>query len=220
MVSAHINLLEVRRDEDCSELPATAWPCRVRHATGIKEPVLEVDPRIFQKALKELQRLQYGVKLKDYSPEAPEDDPFSGILDDDTSFLSTTDESSPATDTKSEKELHSLYNICSDLQPKSRENLLKFERKDFVLRDRVEGLKAVHELVRGRPLHMAVVSNASLARRTQRYCAVMSPLSNSFRHHGIPRLATSDHRVSISSRQRLRRHFRGQHPFNGFALRI
>ena len=119
----------------------------MRHASGIKEPVLEVNPKIFHKALKELQRLQYGVKLRDYSPEAAEDDPFSGILDDDTSFLTSTEESIPATDVKSEKELHSIYNICSDLQPKSRENLLKFERDDFVLRSRVEGLKAVHELV-------------------------------------------------------------------------
>lgn len=128
------------------ELPATAWPCRVRHATGRKEPVLEVDPKVFQKALKELQRLQYGTKLKEYSPEATEDDPFSGILDDDTSFISGTDESSPA-ETKSEKELHSIHSICEDLQPKSRDNLLKFERRDFVLQSRVEGLKAVHELV-------------------------------------------------------------------------
>ncbi|KLO15519.1 hypothetical protein SCHPADRAFT_938629 [Schizopora paradoxa] len=145
--SSFLNSLIGRKILPSDELPATAWPCRVRHASGIKEPVLEVNPKIFQKPLKELQRLQYGLKLKDYSPEVSEDDPFSGILDDDTSFLSSTEESYPTTDTRSEKELHSIYNICSDLQPKSRENLLKFEKKDFVLRDRVEGLRAVHELL-------------------------------------------------------------------------
>ncbi len=133
-----------------SELPATTWPCRVRHATGRKEPVLEVDPKPFQKALEDLQRLQYGTKLKEWYPKATEDDQFSGILDDDDDDDDTTyvyiDESNP-TETELEKELSSIYIMCEDLQPKSRENLLKFEGKDFVLRSRAEGISDVHELV-------------------------------------------------------------------------
>lgn len=133
----------------CLQVSATVWPCRVRHTTGKQEPVLEVDPKLFQKVFQDFRRLQYGEKVKEYLAEAAEGDPFNGILDNDTSFLTTTDEPCPAIHTTSAKE---LYELCVDLQPKSRENLLKFERKDFVLRDRVEGLKAVHELVRGRAL--------------------------------------------------------------------
>lgn len=122
----------------------------MRHAAGRKEPVLEVDPKPFQKALEHLQRLQYGTKLKEWYPKATEDDQFSCILDEDEDEDDTTyvyiDQSNP-TETKLEKELSSVYIMCEDLQPTSRENLLKFEGKDFVLRSRAEGINDVHELL-------------------------------------------------------------------------
>lgn len=136
------------------DLPATAVPCRVRHIANLSEATLEVKPKIFEKALEELKKLQYGAKLKACSLEGitslPDgDDLFSHLDDSETLALTSSEHGTGATEIVffQESDAQRICDACKDLRPECRDNLLRFETEGFALRSRVVGLKAIHDLV-------------------------------------------------------------------------
>lgn len=60
-----------------TELPSTAWRCRLRHVPGLSEATLMFDPKPFRMGLEDLQAHKFGSKMQDY------DDPFDETPDTD-----------------------------------------------------------------------------------------------------------------------------------------
>src|SRR6267378_3746758 len=63
-----------------TELPSTAWPCRLRHVEGQRVPELHFQADPFLSALKRLQTHQYGQKMRTYEP--PSGNIFDALLSD------------------------------------------------------------------------------------------------------------------------------------------
>lgn len=117
------------------ELPSTAWPCRIRHAKGRTTPLLEVDPTSFQESINILKKLRYGGSMAGYVP--PSDDTFADVL--------TGKPQSTASQADMQK--LEIYNKWADLHPLTKQNLLRFEEKDFKLPAKAKGEVDVRILV-------------------------------------------------------------------------
>ena len=103
-----------------TELPSTAWPCRVRHVEGQSVPELQFEAEPFIVALKKLQAHQYGRKMQTYQP--PPENVFEAPLSDAPSELS-----------EEEILLKAIHSHWVNLHDVTRENLLMFETPGFEL---------------------------------------------------------------------------------------
>ena len=117
-----------------TELPSTAWPCRLRHIEGQTVPELHFQPDPFLAALKELQVHQYGRKMQTYEP--PTEDMFEEL------FSST-----PSEPFEEEVMLRTIYSQWADLHAVTRDNLLEFETPGFELPRMASGEQNVRNLV-------------------------------------------------------------------------
>ncbi|KAG8761521.1 hypothetical protein FRC14_002708 [Serendipita sp. 396] len=107
------------------EFPSTAWPCRIRHVEGQKEPELQYDQAPFLVALEKLRDWKYGAAMKQFEP--PE------FIDDDTP-----------------RDLVDGMNVWQwwmDLHPTSKDNLEQFESPHFQLEKSARGMEAVANLL-------------------------------------------------------------------------
>jgi hypothetical protein len=116
-----------------TELPSTAWPCRLRHVPEQSIPSLTFNPEPFKKGLAKLREHGFGSKMQAYQP--PADDPFADILDEN------------APDPTPSEDLARIHYKWKDLSKQTRENLLLFERLDFDLRSCAKGSDDVAQLV-------------------------------------------------------------------------
>ena len=121
-----------------TELPSTAWPCRLRHVENQKIPELHFDAGPFVDALKKLQDHQYGQKMATYEP--PSENIFDSLLSDDPSDGS----SEPS---EEEVKLRMIHREWIDLHAFTRSNLLKFENPRFRLPEEATGEEDVKDLV-------------------------------------------------------------------------
>ncbi|KLO15087.1 hypothetical protein SCHPADRAFT_279938 [Schizopora paradoxa] len=137
--STFLNTLVGRSILPSDELPETSWPCRVRHSPQTEHPFLDVNPALFLEALGTLQTKKFGTKAREHTFSAS-----VGSLEDNAS----EDEDKPrAPPPDLENDPRAIYEKLVDLQPKTRENLLRFEKENFVLRTHVEGLETIHEVL-------------------------------------------------------------------------
>jgi hypothetical protein len=97
-----------------TELPSTAWPCRLRHVEGQTVPELQFQAEPFLAALKKLQAHQYGRKMQTYQP--PPENMFEALLSD-----------APSKPSEEEILLRTIHSQWIDLHAVTRDNLLKFE---------------------------------------------------------------------------------------------
>lgn len=130
-----------------SELPATAWPCRLRHDPNAQIPQLVVNTKYFDAPLKELRRRGIGAAMESYKPPDDylltlagddDDDDYSFDGSDNTSFqISGRDGDDSA-----------LYHDWKDLHEYTKHNLKTFEDPSFRLPSSASGDEAVVHLVR------------------------------------------------------------------------
>jgi hypothetical protein len=116
------------------ELPATAWPCRLRHVPDQKIPRLEFDDGPFKSGLISLRIARYGEKLRTYQP------PSENIYD--VMFEGEVEEPTAA-----EIQLKELHAQWIDLHAATKKNLLEFESPDFCLPSKATGYDNVKTLV-------------------------------------------------------------------------
>ncbi|KAH7918876.1 hypothetical protein BV22DRAFT_1134271 [Leucogyrophana mollusca] len=120
------------------ELPSTAWPCRVRHVRGQAMPSLEIDAPYFQEAIVGLQSKKVGFMMKGYSPPG-EKNLFSALFED-----SQESNIGTAAEITLKRE---LYKSWVDLHPKTKENLLKFEKNGYHIAEVASGEDHVVDLL-------------------------------------------------------------------------
>jgi hypothetical protein len=131
-----------------TELPSTAWPCRIRHVPGQLEPKIELDTSHFQEGIDALFAKQYGRALKTYTP--PDDDPFAVLFDEfDNNGSDIGDEmkSIGGQEKETESELRVLYSKWIDLHPFTKDNLTKFEEGGYKLASTASGYEDVIKIV-------------------------------------------------------------------------
>ena len=130
------------------ELPATAWPCRVRHVKGQLTAKLEIDAVYFQRAIDSLRTHKFGAMMAEYQPSKEPD--LISTLQDELSSTATVqnncdrDREAVAEYTKKRE----IYNNWIDLQPTTKSNLRKFERIGYRIPDSASGDEHVRDLVR------------------------------------------------------------------------
>ncbi|KAG8854780.1 hypothetical protein FRB91_003071 [Serendipita sp. 411] len=107
------------------EFPSTAWPCRIRHVEGQKEPELQYDQSPFLVALEELRIWKYGAAMMHFEPPKCIDKDTPKYLVDRVKIRQQWD----------------------DLHPMTKENLLQFENPLFRLEASARGTKAVMDLL-------------------------------------------------------------------------
>ena len=117
-----------------SDLPSTAWPCRLRHVEGKTVPELQFQAEPFLNALKELQDHQYGRKMQTYQPPAED-------------MLETLPPDVLSEPSNEEILLRTIHSQWIELHAVTRENLLKFETPGFKLPRMVTGEQNVKILV-------------------------------------------------------------------------
>ena len=117
-----------------TELPSTAWPCRLRHVVGQTVPELHFQAEPFLAALKELQVHQYGRKMQTYEP--PPENTYKAPLAD-----------APSEPSDEEILLRTIHSQWIGLYAVTRENLLKFETPGFRLPGMATGENNVKNLV-------------------------------------------------------------------------
>ena len=140
-----------------TELPSTAWPCRVRHVEGQTVPELQFQAEPFLVALKKLQAHQYGRKMQDYRP--PEENLFEALLSD-----------APSEPSDEDVLLRTIHSQWIDLHAATRDNLLKFETPGFRLPRMATGEENVKDLVSFMSWHSSIVNSIlPLARPIERY---------------------------------------------------
>ena len=129
-----------------TELPSTAWPCRVQHIRGQTNPTLEVNAAPFQEAIDRLRQKKYGAMMSDFEPsprdEAPRNmfaDFFGGLLDDAPATIRKTDPPDPYK--------LDIYEKWNSLHPTTKRNLCKFEEPGFRLTSEATGEDEVKKLV-------------------------------------------------------------------------
>ena len=121
-----------------TELPSTAWPCRLRHVEGQTDPQLQFMADPFLSALKKLQDHQYGRMMRTYQP--PSENLFDSLLSDWQSDAL----SEPSEEDLKLREIHSEW---IDLHAYTRRNLLEFENPRFRLPAQATGERDVKNLV-------------------------------------------------------------------------
>ncbi|KAG8820618.1 hypothetical protein FRC19_008722 [Serendipita sp. 401] len=107
------------------EFPSTAWPCRVRHVEGQKEPELRYDQAPFLVALEKLRQWKHGSTMQQFKPPL--------YIDDDT-----------PEDLVDKMKIWQRWN---DLHAKSKDNLECFEDPQFQLVKSARGTEAVMNLL-------------------------------------------------------------------------
>ena len=117
-----------------TELPSTAWPCRLRHVEGQTVPELHFHPDPFVTALKELQFHQYGRKVEAYEP--PTEDMFEALLS-----------GTPWQPSEEEVMIKRIHSQCDGLHTVTRNHLLEFETPGFELPPMAAGEQNVKKLV-------------------------------------------------------------------------
>jgi len=117
-----------------TELPSTAWPCRLRHVEGQTVPELQFQAHPFLVVLRKLQTHQYGRKMQTYQP--PPENMFEALLSD-----------SPSEPSDEEVLLRTIHSQWIDLHAATRDNLLKFETPGFKLPPMATGEQNVKTLV-------------------------------------------------------------------------
>jgi len=121
-----------------TELPSTAWPCRLRHVEGQRVPELHFHADPFLVALKNLQAHQYGQRMQTYKP------PSENIFD---ALLSDALPDAPSEPSEEEVKLRTIHGEWIDLHAATRGNLLKFENPRFELPKKATGEQDVKNLV-------------------------------------------------------------------------
>ena len=117
-----------------TELPSTAWPCRLRHVEGQTVPEMHFQAEPFLAALKKLQAHQYGRRMQTYEP--PPENMYEALLAD-----------APSQPSEDEILLRTIHSQWIDLHAVTRENLLKFETPGYKLPRMATGEKNVKNLV-------------------------------------------------------------------------
>ncbi|KIM91568.1 hypothetical protein PILCRDRAFT_133336 [Piloderma croceum F 1598] len=129
------------------ELPATAWPCRVRHVKDQLTPKLEIDAVYFQRAIDSLRTHKFSAMIAGYQPSKEPD--LISTLQDELSSTATVqnnydrDRGAVAEYTKKRE----IYNNLIDLQPTTKSNLRKFERIGYRIPDSASGDEHVCDLL-------------------------------------------------------------------------
>jgi hypothetical protein len=117
-----------------SELHSSAWPCRIRHVQGQTDFKLQFQAEAFLTALEMLQAHQYGRKMQTYRP--PPENMFGTLPSD--ALYETSDE---------EILLRTIHSQWIDVNPFTRDNLLRFETPGFELPRMATGEEDVKNLV-------------------------------------------------------------------------
>ena len=103
-----------------TELPSTAWPCRLRHVEGQTVPELQFQAAPFLAALTKFQAYQYGRRMQTYEP--PPENMYEALL-----------AGTPSEPSDEEILLRRIHIQWIDLHAATRDNLLKFENPEFRL---------------------------------------------------------------------------------------
>jgi hypothetical protein len=151
-----------------TELPSTAWPCRVLHVEGQNEPNLEVDSSYFKDAIETLKTRKYtsmmipveiNQSLENFVDIGGIEEPHAGVIgmSPDTALFSEIlgeGNGHPDADfidvstAQSDGNYSSLMKIFNrDLHPNTMENLRRFEQDDYYLPTKACGEKDVSDLV-------------------------------------------------------------------------
>lgn len=124
-----------------SELPSTAWPCRLVHVKGEMQPSLQVRTEPFDRAIQILREHGYASKMRNYKPQS------DTILD---AMVQGYDSEAPA--------MLDVYHEWMSLHGATRDNLVKFEEASFKLPAQVSGVKDVKDLVSKRTFNPSDLS--------------------------------------------------------------
>ncbi|KLO16285.1 hypothetical protein SCHPADRAFT_901671 [Schizopora paradoxa] len=142
--SLFLNALAGQNLLPSDDLPATAWPCRLLHVKGLREPCLTLDPKYFRSCIKELRAKGYGNMMKNYKPPR-DNDAYSALFDDpNAAVVSKGLTSNTIRDANEKREIFKNWN---DLHTKTKENLLRFEQPNFTLPDEATGREDVIDLL-------------------------------------------------------------------------
>lgn len=120
-----------------ADLPATAWPCRLLHVKGQREPSLTLDPRYFRSCVRELQLKGYGEIMKNYNPPIYSD-AYAALLDDHTEGAAASGGMASHAIREANEKRETFKNWV-DLHNKTKENLLRLEQPGFALPEEAIG---------------------------------------------------------------------------------
>lgn len=148
-------------DNKSTDLPSTAWPCRIRHVPRLVEPKLEINLSDYQPTINAIREKQYGNLISRYelqrenlSRTTQSRGAFRRVYN----FLTYQDDNQQESEEQHNKngvaegdiearKQDILYRNWIDLAPSTKQNLLIFEDEKFQLRTSVNGIKEVNDLV-------------------------------------------------------------------------